>query len=103
MAAGAIKFITEEYTVDESGFKTKKIIYSEEMPCIIQDSTRQDQTLANQCGYTADMVIKMLTGIYGKQKSLLCVNDGEVYDIKRKFVGKNGTEIQLTCQRREIL
>ena len=90
------------YTVvtDDDGFDKKTAIFTDGIPANFKSTTRADETLANQVGYTADVIIEVMACNYDKQSELVDERDRKPYDIKRTHEVYGKETIELTCQRR---
>lgn len=71
------------------------------IPADFRDSTRDDEVLAKQNGYTADQVVEIMACNYSGESILVDESTGEIYDIKRRFQKNKSMKVQLTCQMRE--
>lgn len=85
---------------DDDGFDKKTPIYIEGIPANFKSTTRADETLANQVGYTADVIIETMACNYSNQSELVDEKDGKTYEIKRTHEVYGKETIELTCQRR---
>lgn len=85
---------------DEDGFVIKEPTYLTGIPCTFLSATRNDEILANQKGYTADMVIETMACNYNGEKEVVDESTLEAYEVKRTFRDYKKGIIQLTCQRR---
>lgn len=98
-----IRLSTEmETSQDSAGFETETPSWSESIPASRADAGRQDQTLADQEGYTASAVYTIESAAYDSGTSVL-IDDasGEIYDIRRTYQPQKSHYIQLTCEVRE--
>lgn len=94
--------IGDETEQDSSGFVTHKKKYLEHIPASKRNTTRSDETLANQLGYTVSAVFEIDKACYnGKAGYLIDEQDDVVYDIKRKYSAEKSNLISLTCEVRE--
>lgn len=89
-----------EETTDEDGFTTKIPSFIGGIPANFKSTTRADETLANQVGYTADVVIEIMSCNYNGQEVLVDEKSDKEYDIKRTHEVYGKETIELTCQRR---
>ena len=53
-----------------------------------RDSTRDDEVLAKQNGYTADQVVEIMACNYSGESFLVDESTGEIYDIKAQISEK---------------
>lgn len=88
------------FTTDDDGFTTEKTTFITGIPANFKSTTRSDETLANQVGYTADLVIEIMECNYSGQDVLTDEKDGKEYEVKRSHVVDKKETIELTCQRR---
>ena len=70
------------------------------IPADFRDSTRDDEVLAKQNGYTADQVVEIMACNYSGESFLVDESTGEIYDIKRRYQKNKSMKVQLTCQMR---
>ncbi len=89
-----------EHTQDAAGFRTETKEYLEGIPANMLDTTRQDEIIANQMGYTADVIVEIEAAAYNGAGHFIDEATGDEYDIKRTFHGNRSNRIQLTGQRR---
>jgi len=87
-------------TTDKDGFDTSIPDFIDGIPANFKSTTRADETLANQEGYTADLIIEIMACNYGEQKELVDEKNSKGYDIKRSHEVYGKEIIELTCQRR---
>ena len=85
---------------DMAGFIKDDKLYLEGVPANMLDATRQDEILANQMGYTADVVVEIDAAAYDGAGYFIDEATGEEYDIKRTYKADRSDFIQLTGQRR---
>ncbi len=86
---------------DSAGFVTDETTYIRSIPANVLDCTRSDETLANQMGYRADVIVEIDAAAYNGSGYFVDEADGTEYDIKRTFHKNRTNMIQLTGQRRE--
>lgn len=86
---------------DAAGFINEKKSYTAEIPACEKDLARQDEILANQEGYTADLIVEIDAAAYNGAGFFVNRRDGYEYDIKRTFRKEKSSRIQLTAKRRE--
>ena len=55
------------------------------IPADFRDSTRDDEVLAKQNGYTADQIVEIVACNYSGESFLVDESTGDIYDIKRRF------------------
>lgn len=88
-------------TQDSEGFVHEHYEYMWHIPANFSDTSRNDETLAAQKGYTADVNIEIMACNYNGAAFLIDEEDGHIYDIKRTFKKDKSMKIVLTCERRE--
>lgn len=94
--------IRDEISQDSAGFVTHHKSYLERIPACRKDSTRSDETLANQLGYTVSKVFEVdKSCITSNTAYLIDEEDNVVYDIKRKYSSEKSNLVVLTCEVRE--
>ena len=97
----SIKLVTGvTVETDEDGFDTETETYLEGIPASFSDTTRNDEIIAHQTGYTADQNIEILDCNYNGEKYLYDEEDGSRYEVKRAFHKNKSMNIVLTCERR---
>lgn len=88
--------------INENGVMTAASYeFLEGIPADFRDCTREDEVLAKQNGYTADLTVEIMSCNYSGQSFLVDETTGDIYDIKRRFQKNKSMRIQLTCQKRE--
>ena len=98
----SIKLVTDRVVeTDKDGFDTVKESYVEGIPASITDTTRNDELVAMQQGYTADCNIEIAACNYNGEHILYDEGTGERYEAKRTFRSNKSKNIILTCERRE--
>lgn len=90
-----------DITTDEDGFDTEVERYLEGIPANFTDTTRNDELIANQTGYTADQNIEILSCNYNGEKFLYDEENGNKYEVKRTYRKDKSMNLVLTCERRE--
>lgn len=87
---------------DADGFPTETTYeYMGGIPANFTDTTRDDELLANQLGYSADRNVEIMACNYSGQSFLVDEATGEKYDVKRTFQKNKAGTVNLTVQRRE--
>lgn len=98
----SIRLPTEKITnQDSEGFTKESWEFTEEIPARFLDTTRMDETLANQCGYQADLVAEIMACNYNGASFFIDAATESRYEIKRTFRLENSGKVQLTGERRE--
>lgn len=88
-------------TENEDGGQELWESWGRQIPASFKDSTRDDEVLAHQFGFTADVNIEIMACNYDRQAYLMDAATGDIYDVKRTFKPERSGTIVLTCQRRE--
>lgn len=86
---------------DKEGFQTENWEYMRGIRANFKDPTRQEELLANQRGYRANIVVEIVACVYNGASFLVDEATGEIYDIKRAYCPDKSMYIQLTGERRE--
>ena len=86
---------------DSAGFAEEETGFITGIPASSADATRNDEILANQMGYTADIVVEIEAAAYNGQGYFVDESDGRIYDIRRTFRKNRANRIQLTGKLRE--
>ncbi len=92
---------SKETSQDSDGFESEELKYIKNIPANMKDTTRSDETLANQYGYSADVIVEIMTGCYNGASFFIDESTGIIYDIQRTYKADKSNTIQLTGQRRE--
>ena len=91
----------KEETQDSAGFVSEEDDKITGIPANSLDTTRNDEILANESGYTADVVMEIESAAYHGQSSFMDEATGDWYDIRRTFRKNKSNRIQLTGELRE--
>lgn len=86
---------------DPEGFAQETERLTEGIPANFTDTTRNDETIAKQMGYTADQNVEILRCNYQGERYLYDEETGEKYEVKRTYQKDKGMNIVLTCERRK--
>lgn len=86
---------------DAAGFPSSDWDFTEHIPANFKDVTRADETLAHECGYTADVVVEIVGENYNRASFFVDEATGEIYDIRRTYRPDRSMTVQLTGERRE--
>lgn len=98
----SIKLVTAVTTTeDKDGFDTELEEYLEHIPANFTSTTRSDEEMANQIGYTADINIEIAACNYSGEQFLYDEATGEKYEVMRSYQKDKSRHIILTCERRE--
>lgn len=92
---------SKETSQDADGFESEELEYIKGIPANIKDTTRSDEVLASQSGYSADIVVEIMEGCYNGASFFIDESTGITYDIQRSYGADKANTIQLTGQRRE--
>ncbi len=90
----------DEITQDQDGFVTHEKTYIKGIPARRKDTTRSDELMAHQMGYSVSCIFEIDSACYNKQGYLIDESDSTVYDIKRTHKKEKSTKIELTCEVR---
>lgn len=91
----------KEETQDSAGFISEESDKITGIPANSLDATRNDGILANESGYTADVIMEIDAAAYHGQSSFMDEATGDWYDIRRTFRKNRSNRIQLTGELRE--
>lgn len=98
----SIKLVTEtQKNKDKDGYTTKQESYLEGIPAKFLDTTRNDEIVANQIGYNADLKIEIMACNYNGERILYDEETGNRYEVKRSYKPENTGKVQLICERRD--
>lgn len=86
---------------DSEGIVREQYEYMENIPAEFTDTSRNDEILASQKNYTADVNVEIMACNYNGAAFLIDEEDRHIYDIKRTFKKNKSMKIVLTCERRE--
>lgn len=93
--------VGSETTQDAEGYPTTVTTYRE-IPANFQSAQRGDQILAEQRGYSADVVAvvmaRNLQGIPGNWSEFIDTETGDVYALKRTYRQDRNRTVELTGQ-----
>lgn len=93
-----VKKITEQ---DENGFQDETWEFMGGIPAGFKDTTRADETLANQCGYSVDVVVEIMACNYNQASFFVDEATGQIYDIRRTHKADRSMKLELAGERRE--
>ena len=91
---------SDEITQDEDGFVTHNKTYIQNIPARRKDTTRNDELMAHQLGYTVSCIFEIDSACYQKQGYLVDESDNTTYDIKRTHKKEKSNKIELVCEVR---
>lgn len=93
-----VKKVTEQ---NENGFLDEAWEFVGGIPASFKDTTRADETLANQCGYGVDVIVEIMACNYNGASFFVDEATGGMYDIRRTHKKEKSMRIELTGERRE--
>ncbi len=93
-----IRKITEP---DAEGFVKEMWEYMRGIRASFKSASRQDEILANQCGYEATVIVEIAACAYNGASFFVDEATGEMYDVKRSYQPEKSRMIQLTGERRQ--
>lgn len=91
----------DEISQDEDGFVTHNKTFIKNIPSRKMDTTRSDELMAHQFGYTVSCVYEIDSACYNKQGYLVDESDSVTYDIKRTHKKEKSQKIELVCEVRQ--
>lgn len=91
----------DEITQDQDGFVTHSKTYIKGIPARHKDTSRNDELMAHQLGYTVSCIFEIDRACYNKQGYLIDESDSVTYDIKRTHKKEKSNKIELTCEVRQ--
>lgn len=92
---------TDNISQDNDGFVTHNKTFIKGIPARKMDTTRNDELMAHQMGYSVSCVYEIDTACYQKQGYLVDESDETTYDIKRTHKKEKSQKIELTCEVRQ--
>lgn len=92
---------SKEETQDSAGFVSENSEKITGIPANRLDTARNDEILANEAGYTADVIMEIEAAAYYGQSAFMDEATGNWYDIRRTFRKNKSNRIQLTGELRE--
>lgn len=92
---------TDEITQDQDGFVTHNKTFIKGIPARKKDTTRNDELMAHQMGYSVSCIFEIDSACYNKQGYLIDESDSVTYDIKRTHKKEKSTKIELLCEVRQ--
>ena len=99
---GSILLIrTIQQEQNNNGFPQNQYKCSCEIPANISDTTRTDEVVGNQCGYSADITVEIAACNYAGESAFKNVGTGIMYDVKRTYRPPKSMNIILTGEARE--
>lgn len=92
----AIKLVSITSTKDSDGFKVEVETETEMIPANFKSVTRAEEEHSKAMGYTAELVVEIMTCNYHNQPLLINCKNNKKYTIQRTFEISSEV-IQLTC------
>lgn len=86
---------------NSEGFTNEEWSFLKGIRANVKDTTRQDELLANQCGYEASIVVEIAACAFNNASFFVDEATGIVYDVERTYKPEKSLKIQLTGSRRE--
>ena len=91
----------DEISQDADGFVTHNKTFVKNIPARKIDTTRSDELMAHQLGYTVSCIFEIDSACYNKAGYLVDESDSVTYDIKRTHKKEKSNKIELTCEVRQ--
>lgn len=92
---------TDDITQDQDGFVTHNKTFVKNIPARKMDTTRNDELMAHQMGYSVSAIFEIDSACYSHQGYLIDESDNTTYDIKRTHKKEKSQKIELTCEVRD--
>lgn len=92
---------TDNITQDADGFVTHNKTFVKNIQARKMDTTRSDELMAHQLGYTASCIFEIDSACYNRQGYLVDESDSTTYDIKRTHKKEKSQKIELVCEVRQ--
>ena len=92
---------SDEITQDQDGFVTHNKTYVKGIPARKMDTTRSDELMAHQMGYSVSFIFEIDSACYSHQGYLIDESDNVTYDIKRTHQKEKSQKIELICEVRD--
>lgn len=91
----------DEISQDADGFVTHNKTFVKNIPARRKDTSRNDELMAHQMGYSVSCIFEIDSACYQKQGYLVDESDSVTYDIKRTHKKEKSTKIELVCEVRQ--
>lgn len=91
----------DEIVQDNDGFVTHNKTFIRNIPARRKDTTRNDELVAHQMGYSVSCIFEIDSACYQKQGYLVDESDNVTYDIKRTHQKEKSQKIELICEVRQ--
>lgn len=92
---------TDVVSQDQDGFVTHTKSYIKNIPARRKDTSRNDELMAHQMGYSVSCIFEIDSACYNHQGYLVDESDSTTYDIKRTHKKEKSQKIELTCEVRQ--
>lgn len=92
---------TDKISQDNDGFVTHNKSYIKNIPARRKDTSRNDELMAHQLGYTVSAIFEIDSACYNHQGYLVDESDSTTYDIKRTHKKEKSQKIELVCEVRQ--
>lgn len=86
---------------DQDGFVTHNKTFVKNIPARRKDTSRNDELMAHQLGYSVSAIFEIDSTCYSHQGYLIDESDETIYDIKRTHKKEKSNKIELTCEVRQ--
>ena len=90
----------DEISQDQDGFVTHNKTYIKGIPARRKDTSRNDELMAHQLGYSVSCIFEIDSACYNRQGYLIDESDETTYDIKRTHKKEKSQKIELVCEVR---
>lgn len=90
----------DEISQDADGFVTHNKTFVKNIPARRKDTSRNDELMAHQMGYSVSCIFEIDSACYQKQGYLVDESDETIYDIKRTHKKEKSNKIELVCEVR---
>lgn len=91
----------DDIVQDDDGFVTHNKTFVKNIPARKMDTTRSDELMAHQMGYSVSCVYEIDSACYNHQGYLVDESDNTTYDIKRTHKKEKSNKIELVCEVRQ--
>lgn len=91
----------DDIVQDNDGFVTHNKTFIRNIPARRKDTTRNDELVAHQMGYSVSCIFEIDSACYQKQGYLVDESDNTTYDIKRTHKKEKSNKIELVCEVRQ--
>ena len=92
---------TDVVSQDQDGFVTHDKTFVKGIPARRKDTSRNDELMAHQMGYSVSAIFEIDSACYSHQGYLVDESDSVTYDIKRTHKKEKSNKIELTCEVRQ--